>query len=61
MRTRRYAAMNSWCAVAPLHKDPTRVSIYSAILSALDSQGTGLPILKNWYFLILILNYIIQL
>ncbi|CAA9994545.1 unnamed protein product [Nesidiocoris tenuis] len=24
VRTRRYAAMNSWCAVAPLHKDPTR-------------------------------------
>ncbi|KAH8294485.1 hypothetical protein KR018_006667, partial [Drosophila ironensis] len=24
VRFRRYAALNSWCAVAPLHKDPTQ-------------------------------------
>lgn len=24
MRFRRYSALNSWCAVAPLHKDPTQ-------------------------------------
>ena len=27
VRTRRYAAMNSWCAIAPLHKDATAVCI----------------------------------
>lgn len=26
VRTRRYSAMNSWCAIAPLHKDATDVS-----------------------------------
>lgn len=25
VRYRRYSAMNSWCAIAPLHKDPTQV------------------------------------
>lgn len=25
VRYRRYSAMNSWCAIAPLHKDPTKV------------------------------------
>lgn len=25
VRYRRYSAMNSWCAVAPLHKDATQV------------------------------------
>ncbi|PSN51886.1 Tectonin beta-propeller repeat-containing protein [Blattella germanica] len=25
IRYRRYSAMNSWCAIAPLHKDPTQV------------------------------------
>lgn len=26
VRYRRYSAMNSWCAIAPLHKDATKVS-----------------------------------
>lgn len=25
VRSRKYAAMNSWCAIAPLHKDATSV------------------------------------
>lgn len=25
VRSRRYSAMNSWCAIAPLHKDATTV------------------------------------
>lgn len=25
VRYRRYSAMNSWCAIAPLHKDATKV------------------------------------
>ena len=24
IRSRRYSAMNAWCAIAPLHKDPTK-------------------------------------
>lgn len=24
VRFRRYSALNSWCAIAPLHKDPTQ-------------------------------------
>lgn len=26
VRNRKYSAMNSWCAIAPLHKDATNVS-----------------------------------
>lgn len=28
VRSRKYSAMNSWCAIAPLHKDATNVSTY---------------------------------
>lgn len=27
VRSRKYSAMNSWCAIAPLHKDATNVRI----------------------------------
>lgn len=28
VRSRKYSAMNSWCAIAPLHKDATNVSSF---------------------------------
>lgn len=28
VRYRRYSAMNSWCAIAPLHKDATKVKAF---------------------------------
>uniref|UniRef100_A0A0A9YYT5 Tectonin beta-propeller repeat-containing protein n=1 Tax=Lygus hesperus TaxID=30085 RepID=A0A0A9YYT5_LYGHE len=43
VRIRRYCAMNSWCAVAPLHKDPTRepfidISVGGQLMAE-DRQG----------------------
>lgn len=29
VRSRKYSALNSWCAIAPLHKDATNVRFFS--------------------------------
>lgn len=36
IRYRRYSAMNSWCAIAPLHKDPTQVNFICLFVNMLE-------------------------
>lgn len=38
VRFRRYSALNSWCAVAPLHKDPTQEPFIDVAIG-----GNGIP------------------
>lgn len=38
MRTRKYNAMNSWCAIAPLHKDATQEPFVDAAIGCIGSE-----------------------
>lgn len=42
VRFRRYSALNSWCAVAPLHKDPTQEPFIDVAIG-----GNGIPGASN--------------
>lgn len=41
VRYRRYSALNSWCAVAPLHKDPTEEPFIDVAIGGHAVAGTG--------------------
>lgn len=43
VRTRKYIAMNTWCAISPLHKDATNVSV----VAYLDSV---IPLFQKEYY-----------
>ncbi|XP_034938051.1 tectonin beta-propeller repeat-containing protein [Chelonus insularis] len=42
VRYRRYSAMNSWCAIAPLHKDPTKEPFIDVAIGGTQIPG-GTP------------------
>lgn len=47
IRFRRYSALNSWCAVAPLHKDPTQEPFMD-----ISVGGTNIPGAKPGTFVV---------
>jgi len=42
IRYRRYSALNSWCAIAPLHKDPTQEPFIDVSIGG-HQMANGLP------------------
>lgn len=47
-RYRRYNAMNSWCAVAPLHKDPTKEPFIDVAIGGLQIPNAAPGLLVVW-------------
>lgn len=47
VRTRRYNALNSWCAIAPLHKDATQEPFVDVAIGSIGSE-TQSNILSVW-------------
>ncbi|XP_049762873.1 tectonin beta-propeller repeat-containing protein [Schistocerca cancellata] len=48
VRYRRYSAMNSWCAVAPLHKDPTQEPFIDVSVGGQNVPGAAAGNLLVW-------------
>ncbi|XP_055686263.1 tectonin beta-propeller repeat-containing protein isoform X2 [Lutzomyia longipalpis] len=48
VRFRRYSAMNSWCAVAPLHKDPTQEPFIDVAIGGNNVPGAAPGMLLVW-------------
>ncbi|KXJ78881.1 hypothetical protein RP20_CCG003236 [Aedes albopictus] len=48
VRFRRYCALNSWCAVAPLHKDPTQEPFIDVAINGSNVPGAPPGILLVW-------------
>ncbi|KAF7988805.1 hypothetical protein HCN44_007115 [Aphidius gifuensis] len=48
VRYRRYSAMNSWCAIAPLHKDPTKEPFIDVSIGGYQIPGTSNGQLSVW-------------
>ncbi|XP_012270435.1 tectonin beta-propeller repeat-containing protein [Orussus abietinus] len=48
IRYRRYSAMNSWCAIAPLHKDPTKEPFIVVAVGGNDIPGGNRSDLMVW-------------
>lgn len=48
VRYRRYSAMNSWCAIAPLHKDPTKEPFIDVAVGGTQIPGGSLGSLIVW-------------
>ncbi|KZC04781.1 Tectonin beta-propeller repeat-containing protein, partial [Dufourea novaeangliae] len=48
VRYRRYSAMNSWCAIAPLHKDPTKEPFIDISVGGNQIPGGNLGCLIVW-------------
>lgn len=48
IRFRRYSALNSWCAVAPLHKDPTQEPFIDVAIGGNNIAGTQASTLVVW-------------
>lgn len=47
MRTRRYNALNSWCAIAPLHKDATQEPFVDVAIGCINSETQAI-VLSVW-------------
>ncbi|XP_008548798.1 tectonin beta-propeller repeat-containing protein isoform X1 [Microplitis demolitor] len=48
VRYRRYSAMNSWCAIAPLHKDPTKEPFIDVAIGGTQIPGGSIGSLVVW-------------
>uniref|UniRef100_A0A182YKR0 Uncharacterized protein n=1 Tax=Anopheles stephensi TaxID=30069 RepID=A0A182YKR0_ANOST len=48
VRFRRYCALNSWCAVAPLHKDPTQEPFIDVSIGGANVPGASPGLLLVW-------------
>ncbi|KAL1140546.1 hypothetical protein AAG570_000476 [Ranatra chinensis] len=48
VRNRKYVAMNSWCAIAPLHKDPTQEPFIDVSVGGQCMTGGPLGALQVW-------------
>ncbi|KAJ9585855.1 hypothetical protein L9F63_020497, partial [Diploptera punctata] len=48
IRYRRYSAMNSWCAIAPLHKDPTQEPFIGVAVGGQNIPGGNPGNLMVW-------------
>lgn len=48
VRYRRYSAMNSWCAIAPLHKDPTKEPFIDVAVGGNQMPGGSSGSLIVW-------------
>lgn len=48
VRFRRYSALNSWCAVAPLHKDPTQEPFIDVAIGGNNIPGASPGMLLVW-------------
>ncbi|XP_055708110.1 tectonin beta-propeller repeat-containing protein [Phlebotomus papatasi] len=48
VRFRRYSAMNSWCAIAPLHKDPTQEPFIDVAIGGHNIPGAAPGTLLVW-------------
>lgn len=48
VRTRRYNALNSWCAIAPLHKDATQEPFVDVAIGCIGNETSQSPILSVW-------------
>lgn len=48
VRYRRYSALNSWCAVAPLHKDPTQEPFIDVAIGGVNIPGAPPTTLVVW-------------
>ncbi|XP_038118862.1 tectonin beta-propeller repeat-containing protein [Culex quinquefasciatus] len=48
VRFRRYCALNSWCAVAPLHKDPTQEPFIDVAINGSSVPGAAPGLLLVW-------------
>ncbi|XP_058061619.1 tectonin beta-propeller repeat-containing protein [Anopheles bellator] len=48
IRFRRYCALNSWCAVAPLHKDPTQEPFIDVSIGGSNVPGSPSGLLLVW-------------
>lgn len=48
VRTRRYNALNSWCAIAPLHKDATQEPFVDVAIGCIGSETSQSAILSVW-------------
>ncbi|KAL6266845.1 hypothetical protein P5V15_003674 [Pogonomyrmex californicus] len=48
VRYRRYSAMNSWCAIAPLHKDPTKEPFIDVAVGGNQMPGSTSGGLVVW-------------
>ncbi|XP_011065676.1 PREDICTED: tectonin beta-propeller repeat-containing protein [Acromyrmex echinatior] len=48
VRYRRYSAMNSWCAIAPLHKDPTKEPFIDIAVGGNQMPGSSSGNLVVW-------------
>lgn len=48
IRYRRYVAMNSWCAIAPLHKDPTQEPFIDVAIGGHNIPGGNPGTLLVW-------------
>ncbi|XP_068143293.1 tectonin beta-propeller repeat-containing protein [Drosophila tropicalis] len=48
IRFRRYAALNSWCAVAPLHKDPTQEPFIDVAIGGVNVPNAPAGTLCVW-------------
>lgn len=48
VRTRRYNALNSWCAIAPLHKDATQEPFVDVAIGCIGSETSQCTILSVW-------------
>ncbi|XP_014281223.1 tectonin beta-propeller repeat-containing protein [Halyomorpha halys] len=48
VRTRKYSALNSWCAIAPLHKDPTQEPFIYISVGGQSMSGGVQGTLQVW-------------
>ncbi|XP_046681571.1 tectonin beta-propeller repeat-containing protein-like [Homalodisca vitripennis] len=48
VRYRRYAAINSWCAIAPLHKDPTQEPFIDVSIGGTNVPGSAAGSMQVW-------------
>ncbi|XP_011297277.1 tectonin beta-propeller repeat-containing protein [Fopius arisanus] len=48
VRYRRYSALNSWCAIAPLHKDPTKEPFIDVAIGGTQVPGGNPTNLSVW-------------
>ncbi|XP_035793382.1 tectonin beta-propeller repeat-containing protein-like [Anopheles albimanus] len=48
VRFRRYSALDSWCAVAPLHKDPTQEPFIDVAIGGQNVPGAPAGLLLVW-------------
>ncbi|XP_066589836.1 tectonin beta-propeller repeat-containing protein [Prorops nasuta] len=48
VRYRRYSAMNSWCAIAPLHTDPTKEPFIDVAINGSQMPGASPGYLVVW-------------